>query len=107
MANMSKILALADFIEARTDMQFNMAFHQTCIIGFAETLFQQELSKVRWSSGDAAFVLDLTDRERNAICFCVLDGRHIEENYITTVTRDQAVKMLRNFASTGVVDWRL
>lgn len=110
--NSSNILTLADFIESRQDLGFNMneAYTPTCgspgcIGGFSAALWPPaEFRSAGWDHKTLCAKLGITSAQHGRLCYPVLN----EDSHgytMKTCTRETAVAVLRKLATTGKVTW--
>lgn len=111
--NIQRILKLADYIEASPN-QFNMTDYRCCVYGF-----MQQMRAIPFVGGPMTSVQEMADyldiglHNANHVIHPVI-REEVKLNGGVTFSyspvypeRETAVKMLRNLAATGEVDWEL
>lgn len=100
MVDKAKLNALADYIERRTDMEFSMCWHSTCIMRFAH----EQSNEVRPTiSSEVMRSFGLDTDQIHLLCFGSISGLSVVG--LERVTRAEAVATIRHLAETGEVDW--
>lgn len=99
--NTDKIRQLADFVEKRTDLEFDMCFSPTCLKGFA-CMMEGLPSEDCFSDDICMSVLDINGATASRLFYMV--GTPLALTY-PDITRAHAVRVLRNLADTNHVDW--
>lgn len=105
-----KLLLLADTIETHTEFPFDMQYHETCIVAYAQYLqkgikpyYHSQFHCGWWGSRELFQWLGLLNAASMHERIRVI----APEDDLAKITRKQAVKMLRHLADTGVVNWEL
>lgn len=91
--NKQALLDLADRVETDASRHFDMARHETCLIGWADNATSYDFA--------TSFDIPWKDAERLTLTGIVHPDRHY------AATRQQAAKVLRHYVETGEVDWDL
>jgi deoxyribodipyrimidine photolyase-like uncharacterized protein len=123
--HVEKILKLADFLETVPDERFNMNYFfrgtdhdyryiienggscgtAACVAGWASIRFKEEaLSLLTPTLGLETAVKQILDLTWGEVDRLFYGGE--ARRYLWTLTRKQAISVLRHFARTGTVDWK-
>lgn len=105
MMNKQRLLELADFVEARSDLTFYMPAHRSCLMAFAARLFLTNYEEDRtYYSSEIAPLLDLEEHERMTLFLA--PHLYSPGPALSEISREMAVLTLRKSAETGVVSWK-
>lgn len=113
--NTTKLLALAKFIEANEQIEFNMLRHETCAMGFL-AIMEGEQPGIDCNSTWAAKVLEISNVQASTM-FLLPNWwvfPHGDQRELSSITRDQMVRGLRGLAKNGlpatrrnIDEWRI
>lgn len=109
MANAARLNRLADYVEAHVEKDFNMGNLCDCYVGFTSAMEPEVGAYPR--SADVADWYDMNDAQRRELFFpnygVPTDDGGRPGDFIDQITREEAVTVLRHFADTGTVNWKL